>query len=157
MAAIPETLKATVDDFVQLFGEAESAEITNIEETAETQIDYAKLQTELDRAFNIVLSYDAISSLPGKVMIRLQLKHCMLRIARYLIDTVAVRQDVLNDYEACIDMLKEASEPDMQNKQADSSLFDELGLNDFATRPFLIKPGDAGFTIRPADQQGPVF
>ena len=148
MPAIPTNLQATVDDFVATFGETEALELTNLEYAEGSTIDYAKLAGALASALATCRGYDAMSQLAGKVLIRSNLRVYMLHIARFQLDTIRTRPDVLREYERCLEQMQMATGNKLADSTIDDSVLAELGLVKQSANS-LIKAGTMGFTLPP--------
>lgn len=74
------------------------------------EINTAKLQFALDRAYSLMDSYFKISGNCGRAMIQCAEPIMCIFIARYLLDTIKSRPQVERDYKEAMTMLKEARE-----------------------------------------------
>lgn len=119
---------ATVEDFVGLFGQMESIEISNLEDASEGSINEVKIQRALDIAYDFIMSYDSLCQYSGKVAIRRAIRRLMLDMSRYFLDVLQRREDVIKSHEDCVDFLKMC----VDNKDGWTLLSqeeaDELGL-----------------------------
>jgi phage gp36-like protein len=153
MPAIPTNLLATVDDFVAKFGETEAVELTNLEYAEGNAIDYAKLAGALASALATCRGFDAMSQLAGKVLIRLNLRTYMLHIARFQLDTISTRPDVLREYERCLELMQSAMRNELTGASVDQDVLEELGLVEAPADKFIVSPGTMGFTLPPTGHQ----
>lgn len=100
---------ATVDDFVLAFGLKEAIQITNIDDADATQPNEVRLMMAIQDATALIDSYINQSTKAGKLLVSSNRRRTSLIIARYYLDSVRRREDVLKDYERCIKELEAAT------------------------------------------------
>lgn len=97
---------ATVDDFVLAFGLKEAIQLTNIDDADATQPNEVRLMMAIQDATALIDSYINQSTKAGKLLVSSNRRRTSLIIARYYLDSVRRREDVLKDYERCIKELE---------------------------------------------------
>lgn len=143
-----QDLKATVEDFIDTYGQLEAIELSNIDDSTQESIYNVRIQRALDLAFSEVMSYDALCKFAGKYAIRLSLKRLMLIIARYYLDSIERREDVIVEYEKSMEFLEkcqEVSSKDSKIRASDAEL-EELGLLNYKNSGPRVSRGRIGFT-----------
>ena len=100
---------AGVDDFVMAYGLKEAIQITNIDDADATQPNEVRLMMAIQDANALIDSYINQSTKAGKLLVSSNRRRTSLIIARYYLDTVRRREDVLKDYERCIKELEAAT------------------------------------------------
>ena len=93
---------ASVDDYILAYGLKEAIQVTNIDDAAATSVNAAKLRMAIQDANSLIDSYIEQSGKAGMVLITSNRRRTALIIARYYLDTVRRREDVLKDYEAAL-------------------------------------------------------
>ncbi len=97
---------ATVDDMVELFGDREIVELTNLDNPGAETIDEPRLEKALDYASREVDSYLTAAQyqlpLPS---VPLVLRNKVADIARYHLDSYRAREDVRQRYEDAVKWL----------------------------------------------------
>ena len=93
---------ASVDDYILAYGFKEAVQVTNIDDAAATTVNAAKLRMAIQDANSLIDSYIEQSGKAGMVLITSNRRRTALIIARYYLDTVRRREDVLKDYEAAL-------------------------------------------------------
>lgn len=124
---------ATPADFIEIFGQVEALELSDLEDPSEDTIDTAKIQTALDMAYNTIMSYDSLCEIYGKLAIRRSIKRLMLDIGRYILDNLSRREDVIAAYNEAIEFLKYCVEKTSGVIDATTDELEELDLLNSAT------------------------
>jgi phage gp36-like protein len=97
---------ATVDDFILAYGEKEAIQLTNLEDGSATSVNAAKLRMAIEDANALIDNYILQANRSGRVLISSNRRRTALIIARFYLDTVRRREDVLGDYERAIKELE---------------------------------------------------
>lgn len=97
---------ASPDDFITAYGLKESIQLTNIDNAAATSVNVAKLRMAIQDANSLIDSYIEQSGKAGQVLITSNRRRTALIIARYYLDTVRRREDVLRDFESCLKQIQ---------------------------------------------------
>ena len=97
---------ASPDDFIIAYGQKETIQLTNIDDGAATTVNVAKLRMAIQDANSLIDSYIEQSGKAGMVLITSNRRRTALTIARYYLDTVRRREDVRNDFEACLKQMQ---------------------------------------------------
>jgi len=100
---------ATPDDFVLAYGLKEAIQITNIDDADATQPNTDRLWMAIQDANALIDSYINQSTKAGKLLVSSNRRRTSLILARYYLDTVRRREDVLKDYERAIKELDAAT------------------------------------------------
>jgi len=100
---------ATPDDFVMAYGLKEAIQLTNIDDADATQPNTERLWMAIQDADALIDSYINQSTKAGKLLVSSNRRRTSIIIARYYLDTVRRREDVLKDYERCIKELEAAT------------------------------------------------
>lgn len=100
---------ATPDDFVMAFGLKEAIQITNLDDADAIEPNTERLWMAIQDANALIDSYINQSTKAGKLLVSSNRRRTSLIIARYYLDTVRRREDVLKDYERCIKELEAAT------------------------------------------------
>jgi phage gp36-like protein len=100
---------ATPDDFVLAYGIKEAIQITNIDDADATQPNTERLWMAIQDANALIDSYINQSTKAGKLLVSSNRRRTSLILARYYLDTVRRREDVLKDYERSIKELEAAT------------------------------------------------
>lgn len=144
-----ENLKATVADFIMAFGEVETLELSHINTASESEeIDENRILNALELAFQETMSYDCLCGFAGKYAIRKSLKRLMLDIARYRLDAIERRQDLVDTYERILDFFKDCRElkESFMTKKISKEEAADLGLEEFrVSRTPTVKRGRLAF------------
>ena len=99
---------ATVQDFIDYFGDQESLELTNLDDPTAQTVNEELLRRSLDHAHAEVNSYLAGSyTLPLTQTVPQILKYDELEIARFRLDKYRTREDVQQRYELVIQRLRD--------------------------------------------------
>lgn len=93
---------ATPDDFILAYGLKEAIQLTNIDDADATQPNVARLWMAIEDANALIDSFINQSTKAGKLLISSNRRRTSLIIARYYLDTVRRREDVLKDFERAI-------------------------------------------------------
>jgi phage gp36-like protein len=97
---------ASPDDFITAYGLKEAIQLTNIDNAAATTVNVAKLRMAIQDANSLIDSYIEQSGKAGQVLITSNRRRTALIIARYYLDTVRRREDVLRDFESCLKQIQ---------------------------------------------------
>lgn len=100
---------ATPDDFVLAYGLREAIQITNIDDADATQPNTDRLWMAIQDADALIDSYINQSTKAGKLLVSSNRRRTAIILARYYLDTVRRREDVLKDYERAIKELDAAT------------------------------------------------
>ena len=100
---------ATPDDFVLAYGLREAIQITNIDDADAIQPNTDRLWMAIQDADALIDSYINQSTKAGKLLVSSNRRRTALILARYYLDTVRRREDVLRDYERAIKELDAAT------------------------------------------------
>lgn len=134
------TNAATVNDFIIAYTLVEAVELSNLD-SGGTAIDCIRLNKALTDAYIELMADKLLMTAPSAAVVDLNLNRWMLIIARYLLDTVRRRGDVVDDYKSLKDKLK-----DMYTKTAagqrfnvsatygKTARFTEKGLSNYTNR-----------------------
>jgi phage gp36-like protein len=113
--------EAYPDDFIQMFGKREAIQITNLDNPYSQVVQTERIEAALRDAHALIDSYIYQAPLAGKRLVSSTRKRTACIIARYYLDSVRRRKDVLEDYERVIKEL-EANANALENP-------DELATN----------------------------
>lgn len=105
---VPLSQCATQQDFIDLYGQEEAIEITNLCDSLATTINTTKLQLGLDLAQDIVNAKFLIASDCGRALIKTSCRMLVLWISRYVMDSTKSRPMVDEDYKRAMEMLEYA-------------------------------------------------
>jgi phage gp36-like protein len=100
---------ATPDDFILAYGLREAVQITNIDDADAAQPNTDRLWMAIQDANALIDSYINQSTKAGKLLVSSNRRRTSLILARYYLDTVRRREDVLKDYERAIKELDAAT------------------------------------------------
>lgn len=100
---------ATPDDFILAYGLREAVQITNIDDADANQPNTDRLWMAIQDADALIDSYINQSTKAGKLLVSSNRRRTSLILARYYLDTVRRREDVLKDYERAIKELDAAT------------------------------------------------
>lgn len=96
---------ATPDDFILAFGLKEAIQLTNIDDADANRPNVERLWMAIEDANALIDSFINQSTKAGKLLISSNRRRTSLIIARYYLDTVRRREDVLKDFERAIQEL----------------------------------------------------
>lgn len=130
---IPSSLLATSDDFILAVTLQETIELTNKDNAAALIVNEEVLQAALDDALAEIQSYDFISKLNAKVLIRSTIRRNQIILARYYLDTLKLREDVKEQAEKVLDFLRSVNELAEKAGPVDPTVLAMLGLSTMAT------------------------
>lgn len=99
---------ATPADFIVAYGERETVQLTNLESPRATTVNYSKLNMAIQDACALIDNYVVQASRAGKLLISSSRRRTALIIARYYLDSVRKRKEVIEDYERAIKELDKA-------------------------------------------------
>lgn len=120
---------ATPDDFVLAYGLKEAIQITNIDDADATQPNTDRLWMAIQDADSLIDSYINQSTKAGKLLVSSNRRRTSLILARYYLDTVRRREDVLKDYERAIKELEAATTYNMAvHPDAEFAINSKAGL-----------------------------
>jgi len=97
---------ANADDFILAYGLKEAIQITNIDDADAAQPNIVRLSMAIQDANALIDSYINQATKAGKLLVSSNRRRTSLIIARYYLDTVRRREDVLKDYERAIKELE---------------------------------------------------
>lgn len=100
---------ATPDDFILAYGLREAVQITNIDDADAAQPNTDRLWMAIQDADSLIDSYINQSTKAGKLLVSSNRRRTSLILARYYLDTVRRREDILKDYERAIKELEAAT------------------------------------------------
>jgi phage gp36-like protein len=100
---------ATPDDFILAYGVKEAIQITNIDDADATQPNTERMWMAIQDANALIDSFINQSTKAGKLLVSSNRRRTSLILARYYLDTVRRREDVLKDYERAIKELEAAT------------------------------------------------
>jgi len=100
---------ATPDDFILAYGLREAIQITNIDDADATQPNTDRLWMAIQDGDALIDSYINQSTKAGKLLVSSNRRRTALILARYYLDTVRRREDILKDYERAIKELDAAT------------------------------------------------
>lgn len=104
----PNPRTATPDDFILAYGLREAIQISNLDEADATQPNTDKIWMAIQDASALIDNYIVQASRGGRLLISSNRRRTALIIARYYLDSVRRREDVLQDYERCISEMERA-------------------------------------------------
>lgn len=93
---------ATIQDFIDLYGEEETLEITRLCQPLATTPDLVKLQAMIDNAKELVFARMLTANECGRALIKISAKQLILWIARYIGDSNKSRPFIEDDYKKAI-------------------------------------------------------
>lgn len=132
------SMAATAENFIETFGQLESIELSNIDNASENSIYRERILNALALSFDEIMGYDSLCSFSGKVAIRRALKPLMLDIARYKLDTIDRRQDIIDAYEKAIKFMESCRE--LKSKLLNNLTNEELELLDLVGQNSASSP-----------------
>lgn len=98
--------EAYVSDFIQMFGKREAVQLTNLDFPSAQEVRDGVIESALRDAGAYIDNYIAQASRAGKLLVASTRKRTQCIIARYYLDAVRRRKDVLEDYERAIKELE---------------------------------------------------
>jgi len=144
---IPQEIKATIEDFILAYGAIETIELSNIEDSEETEVIRPRVQQALDDALGLLRSYETAASCFGsKVLIRQSLRRIMLVFARYFLDSKRRREDVYQDYKDALAWLDLAIKTDANIGHLSKKELADLGFDANANPGITWRAGKRVFT-----------
>ena len=97
---------ASVDYFIEIFGYQEAVELSNIDSPTGNQIDYDKIQITLNDAAALINNYILTAPPQGKILIAGSYRRTQAVIARWYLDTLRPRQQVIEAAEKALQQLE---------------------------------------------------
>jgi phage gp36-like protein len=97
---------ASVDYFIEVFGYAEAVELSNIENPTGNQINYDKIQIALNDAAALINNYIITAPPQGKILIAGSYRRTQATIARWYLDVLRPRQQVIDAAEKALQQLE---------------------------------------------------
>lgn len=97
---------ATVDYFIEVFGYQEAIELTNIENPTSNQIKFDKIQIALNDAATLINNYIITAPPQGKILIAGSYRRTQATLARWYLDTLRPRQQVIDAAEKALQQLE---------------------------------------------------
>lgn len=97
---------ATVDYFVEIFGYQEAIELSNIDNPTGNQIDFDKIQIALNDAATLINNYIITAPPQGKILIAGSYRRTQAILARWYLDTLRPRQQVIDAAEKALQQLE---------------------------------------------------
>lgn len=97
---------ATVDYFVEVFGYQEAVELSNIDSPTGNQINVNKIQVALNDAATLINNYIVTAPPQGKILIAGSYRRTQATIARWYLDTLRPRQQVIDAAEKALEQLE---------------------------------------------------
>lgn len=113
---VKQVLRADIDFFITAYGLSESIELTNKANPAATTVCAEVLQAALDDAECLINNYIEIAPLTGQAILASSFRRVQVVIARYYLDSIRRRPDVVKDYEEAIKLLQTQSGIEDQSK-----------------------------------------
>lgn len=97
---------ATVDYFIEVFGYQEAVELSNIDNPTGNQINYDKIQIALNDAATLINNYIITAPPQGKILIAGSYRRTQAILARWYLDTLRPRQQVIDAAEKALEQLE---------------------------------------------------
>lgn len=97
---------ATVDYFIEVFGYAEAVELSNIENPTGNNINYDKIEIALNDAAVLINNYIATAPPQGKILIAGSYRRTQAILARWYLDILRPRQQVIDAAEKAMQQLE---------------------------------------------------
>jgi phage gp36-like protein len=97
---------ATVDYFIEVFGYQEAVELSNIDNPTGNQINFDKIQIALNDAAALINNYILTAPPQGKILIAGSYRRTQATIARWYLDTLRPRQQVIDAAEKALEQLE---------------------------------------------------
>lgn len=96
---------ATVDYFIDIFGFNEALELSRLEDPTANTINYERIQLALNDAAVLISNYIATATPQGKILIAGSYRRTQATLARWYLDTLRPRQQVVDAAEAALKQL----------------------------------------------------
>jgi phage gp36-like protein len=96
---------ATVDYFIEVFGFNEALELSRLEDPTANTINYQRIQVALNDAARLVNNYIETAPPQGKLLIAGSYRRTQAILARWYLDTLRPRQQVVDAAEAALKQL----------------------------------------------------
>jgi phage gp36-like protein len=97
---------ATVDYFVEVFGYQEAVELSNIDNPTSNSINIDKIQIALNDAAQLINNYIDTAPPQGKILIAGSYRRTQAILARWYLDTLRPRQQVIDAAEKALQQLE---------------------------------------------------
>lgn len=97
---------ATVDYFIEVFGYQEAVELSNIENPTGNDVNYDKIQIALNDAATLINNYILTAPPQGKILIAGSYRRTQAIIARWYLDVLRPRQQVVEAAEKALQQLE---------------------------------------------------
>lgn len=97
---------ASVDYFIEVFGYQESVQLSNIDNPTGNKIDYDKIQIALNDAAALINNYILTAPPQGKILIAGSYRRTQAVIARWYLDILRPRQQVIDAAEKALEQLE---------------------------------------------------
>jgi phage gp36-like protein len=97
---------ASVDYFIEVFGYQEAVELSHIDNPTGNTIDYDKIQIALNDAAALINNYILTAPPQGKILIAGSYRRTQAIIARWYLDTLRPRQQVIDAAEKALQQLE---------------------------------------------------
>lgn len=97
---------ASVDYFIEIFGYQETVELSNIDSPTGNQIDFDKIQIALNDAAALINNYIITAPPTGKVLIAGSYRRTQAILARWYLDILRPRQQVIDAAEKALQQLE---------------------------------------------------
>lgn len=97
---------ATVDYFIEVFGYQEAIELSNIESPTGNSVDYEKIQIALNDAAALINNYIITAPPQGKILIAGSYRRTQATIARWYLDVLRPRQQVIDAAQSALQQLE---------------------------------------------------
>lgn len=97
---------ATIDYFIEVFGYQEALELGAIDDPTKNTINYNKIQVALNDAATLINNYIITAPPQGKILIAGSYRRTQATIARWYLDTLRPRQQVVEAAEKALQQLE---------------------------------------------------
>jgi len=97
---------ASVDYFIEIFGYQEAVELGSIDDPTRNDINFDKIQIALNDAATLINNYIITASPQGKILITGSYRRTQATIARWYLDTLRPRQQVIDAAEKSLQQLE---------------------------------------------------
>lgn len=97
---------ASVDYFIEIFGYQEAVELSHIDDPTGNTIDVDKIQIALNDAATLINNYIITAPPQGKILIAGSYRRTQATIARWYLDTLRPRQQVIDAAEKALEQLE---------------------------------------------------
>jgi phage gp36-like protein len=97
---------ATVDYFIEIFGYQEAVELSHIDNPTGNDINFDKIQIALNDAATLINNYILTAPPQGKILIAGSYRRTQATIARWYLDTLRPRQQVIDAAEKALEQLE---------------------------------------------------